>query len=284
MAVFFNQATLTYNGGAANSNIVSGEIVEVITATKTATPSTYRAGDVITYVVTISNSGSTAITGLSVDDDLGAYAFGGTTLVPLDYIDGTVRYFSGGILQPTPAVTVGTGLTISGITVPAGDNAVVVYQTRVNSYSPLGEAGSILNTATVSGDSIVNPVTATETITAAEGTDLSITKSVSPSTVSENGQLTYTFVITNSGSTAAVAGDNLAVSDTFTPILTALSASLDGTALVLGTDYTYDETTGAFATVPGIITVPAATYTQDPITGIVTVTPGSAVLTVIGTV
>ena len=27
MAVFFNQATLTYNGGVANSNIVSGEIV-----------------------------------------------------------------------------------------------------------------------------------------------------------------------------------------------------------------------------------------------------------------
>ena len=93
MAVFFNQATLTYNGGVANSNIVSGEIVGVITAAKTATPSTYGQGDTITYVVTLFNSGTTAVTDLTVSDNLGAYTLGSLTLVPLDYVDGSVRYF-----------------------------------------------------------------------------------------------------------------------------------------------------------------------------------------------
>jgi hypothetical protein len=37
MATFFNQATLTYRGGATNSNIVTGEIREVLSANKTAT-------------------------------------------------------------------------------------------------------------------------------------------------------------------------------------------------------------------------------------------------------
>lgn len=282
MAVFFNQATLTYNGGVANSNIVSGEIVEVITATKTATPSTYRSDDVITYVVTLFNSGATAISGLTVSDDLGAYTFGTLNPAPLDYVEGTVRYFSGGELQPTPTVTPGPPLVIGGITVPAGDNAVVVYQTRANQYAPLASGSTVDNTVSISGAS--DPITATATITAADGADLSISKSVSPTTVTENSLLTYTFVIENNGNAEATAADAISLSDTFDPILSGLTASLDGTALALGTDYTYNTATGEFATVAGIITVPAATYLQDPSTGVVTVTPGSAILTVSGTV
>ena len=60
MATFFNQATLTYNDNVVNSNIVTGEIVEVLEAAKTATLDTYSAGDEITYIVSIVNSGATA--------------------------------------------------------------------------------------------------------------------------------------------------------------------------------------------------------------------------------
>ena len=34
MAIFSNQATLTYNGTTTNSNIAYGEILDVLTATK----------------------------------------------------------------------------------------------------------------------------------------------------------------------------------------------------------------------------------------------------------
>ena len=50
------------------------------------------------------------------------------------------------------------------------------------------------------------------------------------------------------------------------------------------TQYAYDDVTGLFQTVAGVITVPAATYTQDPITGQWNITPGVTVLTVTGTV
>lgn len=60
--------------------------------------------------------------------------------------------------------------------------------------------------------------------------------------------------------------------------------SLNGTALTETTQYVYDETTGLFRTVAGVITVPAATYTQDDTTGQWDITPGTAVLTVTGTV
>ena len=36
MAIFSNQATLTYNGSSTNSNIAYGEILDVLAATKTA--------------------------------------------------------------------------------------------------------------------------------------------------------------------------------------------------------------------------------------------------------
>ncbi len=36
MAVFTNQATLTYNGVSTNSNIAFGEILDVLAVTKTS--------------------------------------------------------------------------------------------------------------------------------------------------------------------------------------------------------------------------------------------------------
>ena len=51
MATFFNQATLTYNNTTTLSNVVTGEIVGVITAEKTAVSPNYTAGGDVTYVI-----------------------------------------------------------------------------------------------------------------------------------------------------------------------------------------------------------------------------------------
>lgn len=284
MATFFNQATLTYNGTSVNSNIVTGELVEVLSSTKTALTGDYTTGDVVSYAVNIINSGTTDFTGLTVTDDLGAYTFGDTTLVPLTYIDGSIRYFVNGDPTAAPAVTAGPPLTVSGITVPAGGNATVIYSARVNEFAPLGATGVITNTATVTGGGVSADITAQATVPASTGVALTITKSLNPTTVADNGQLTYTFVIQNTGSEPATVDDNLTVTDTFDPIIDITSVSFNGTAWTEGTNYTYDETTGVFATVPGQITVPAATYTQDPATGAYIINPGTVTLTVTGTV
>ncbi|MBQ8345958.1 MAG: hypothetical protein IJY42_06820, partial [Clostridia bacterium] len=78
--------------------------------------------------------------------------------------------------------------------------------------------------------------------------------------------------------------DDATVTDTFSPILSNLAVTFNGTPWSEPANYTYDETTGEFATVPGQITVPAATYTRDPETGIWTITPGTVTLVVRGTV
>ena len=278
MAIFTNQATLTYSGGSANSNIAVGEILEVLSADKTAVSGTYQAGELVTNVITIRNTGSAAFTSLTVTDDLG-----GGVNVPLTYQDGTVLYFVNGVLQAAPAVTPGAPLVFSGITVPAGGDAVIVYQAQVNAFAPPLSGGTVTNTVTITGGGLTSPVTATETVTVAVGPAISITKTITPAQVADNGRVTYTFLIQNSGNEALIATDDAVITDTFDPILTDLAVTLNGAPLAVGTGYTYDETTGQFATVPGVITVPAATYTQDP-TGAYTAAPGLTTLIVTGTI
>ena len=284
MAIFSNQATLTVNGNSTNSNIAYGELLEVLAVTKTAVEGTYTPGELVTYVVTLRNSGTTALTGLTVTDNLGGYDFGGTTVYPLTYEDGSATLFIDGVPQATPAVTAGPPLVVTGITVPAGGDTVLVYQARANAFANPDAGGTIDNTVTVTGDGLAAPVTATETVTADTAPDLTITKSITPAQVTDNDRVTYTFVIQNTGNEAVVATDNAVITDTFDPILTALAVTFDGAVWTQGVQYNYNETTGLFTTVPGQIVVPAATYTQDPVTGEYSVTPGVATLVVTGTI
>ena len=284
MAIFSNQATLTVNGNATNSNIAYGEILDVLTATKTAVEGSYTPDGVVTYVVTLRNTGNVTLSGLTVTDDLGGYLFNGTTLYPLTYEADSAALFVDGVPQAAPTVVAGPPLVISGINVPAGGDAVLVYQARANSFADPTAAGTIVNTVNVTGDGLSAPVTATETVTIALAPMLSISKSITPAQVVDNDRVTYTFVIQNYGNQAVVATDDAVVTDTFDPILTALVVTFNGTPWTQDAQYTYDQVSGLFATVPGQITVPAATYTQDPVTGAYTSVPGISVLTVSGTI
>lgn len=283
MPIFNNTASLSYNGNTVLSNTVTGNLLEVLSMTKTALTENYSSGDVVTYVVSLINTGGTVFNGVSLVDNLGLYTQDGITRYPLSYVESTVQYYQNGVLQPTPSVEGTQGLTVNGISVPAGGNAIVIYQARANEFAPLGVGGSITNTVTASGGNVTTPITATETITVEESAELSITKSLTPTTVTENSRLTYTFVIQNRGNTPATADDNVVLSDMFTPVLSSIVVEYNGEA-VSTENYTYSETTGQFATVPGFITVPGATYLQDPVTGVWSIVPGEVVVTVTGTV
>ena len=284
MAIFSNQATLSYNGNSTNSNIAYGEILDVLSVTKTAIEGSYAPGETVTYAVTLRNTGSAALTGLTVTDNLGAYDFGGTTLYPLTYVAGSATLFLDGVPQPAPTVTAGPPLVISGITLPGGSDAVLVYQAQANAYADPSAGGTIDNTVTVTGDGLASPVTATATVVAEAAPELTITKSITPTQVTDNDRVTYTFVLQNTGNRPLVATDNGVITDTFDPILTGLTVTFEGAAWTQGIQYNYNEATGLFTTVPGQILVPAATYTQDPVTGAYTLTPGIATLTVTGTI
>ena len=276
MATFTNQATLSYNDTTVNSNIVTGTIVEVLAITKTAVTDRYALGEDVTYIVSLTNSGATPLTGVTVTDNLG-----GGTQAPLDYQDGSILYYQNGVLQATPTVTATSPLTVTGITVPAGGNAMLIYEATANSFAPLAAGSTIQNTATATAGT--TSVTATETVTVVSAPALSIIKALSPSVITENSTVTYTFTLQNSGNVAATVTDNVVVTDTFNPILSDITVTLNGDSLP-PTAYTYDEATGLFTTTAGTITVPAATFTQDPQTGVITATPGITTLTVPGTI
>ncbi len=283
MATFYNQATLNYNNTTTTSNITTGEIVDSLTATKTALVPTYTSGDNVTYVISIVNSGTTDYTGLTVTDNLGAYTYNTSTVYPLTYTPDSIRYYINGALQATPTIGATRPLTLTGISVPAGGNTTIVYETTANNFAPPAAASTITNTVTITGTGITEPITATETVTVLAAPMLNISKSLSPTTINGNGQITYTFIIQNMGNTAAAATDNATIIDTFTPALSNITVTYNGDTMPVTTFYTYNETTGLFQTVPGQITVPAATFTQST-TGEYTVTPGIATVTVTGTI
>ena len=108
---------------------------------------------------------------------------------------------------------------MTGLTVPAGGSAVLIYEATATPVAPLATGSSITNTATITGGGLTTPITAQATVETANSADLTISKALSPTTVTENGQITYTFVISNTGNTEATATGNVVVTDTFAPIL-----------------------------------------------------------------
>lgn len=284
MATFYNQATLSFAGRVTNSNVTEGELVSGLSLTKTAVSTDYGPGDGIVYAVTLVNADSAAKNNITLTDNLGAYTLtGGTTeFVPLTYVDGSVLYYQNGILQPAPTVVAGDTLVISGIDVPAGGNVIILYEMRANSFAPLSAGSSIFNTVSVGGEGVCEELTDNAQIPTRDEPLLSIAKAVNPLTLTCGDEVTYTFIIQNAGNTAVVATDDLIVSDTFNPILTGITVSLNGELLNEGTQYTYNEQTGEFTTIGGAIPVPAATFMRDSETGVVTTTPGVAVLTITG--
>ena len=200
MPTFSNQAQLSYNGITANSNIAYGQILEVLAASKTALSDTYASGDRITYIFSIVNSGTTAFSDLTVNDNLGAYSFTTDTpetitLYPLTYIPNSMQLLINGTLQPAPTVTAADGITITGVSIPSGGNAAFIYQADINDYAPLAATGNVINTVRVTGAQLAAPLTATHTISTATVPNLSIVKGICPAQIAENGRITYTFRI-----------------------------------------------------------------------------------------
>lgn len=280
---FTNQASLSYPGGSLRSNIVTGNLVDVLAIAKTAVGSDYTAGEKLSYIVTLVNTGTVAMTGLTLTDDLAAYTLDAQTLTPLSYVPDSLLYYQNGVAQSAPTVTAGPPLTVTGLSVPAGGSVTVVYQAQVNALAPLAAGSTLTNTATVTGGTLSAPLTASATVTAGTVPALSIAKAMSPETVTGSSELTYTFILQNTGNTE-VSDPALVLTDTFDPILSDLAVTYNGTPWTVNVNYSYNASTGLFATLAGQLTIPAAQYVQDPATGVWTTTPGVSVLKITGTV
>lgn len=283
MASFTNFATLSYNGGTTNSNIVTGEILEALTAVKTAVSANYSAGDRITYALSLVNTGTAAVTDYTVTDNLGGYTVGANTVYPLAYSAGTVRYYINGVLQTPPTVTAGPPLTVTGLTVPAGGSASSSMR-RPQRPSRRSQRAARSRTPRRSPAAVSQPRSARRQRWRPR------TAPISPSARrSRRRPLRKTARSPTRSSFPTPATPkrrrpgNVVVTDTFAPILRNIAVTYNGTAWTEGTNYTYNAATGVFTTLAGQITVPAASFTQNT-DGTFTVTPGTATLVITGTV
>lgn len=159
MAVFSNKATLKYSGKTVASNTVYGNMPGYVRMTKRHIEAAYTAGGTLTYLINIINSSGADSGGLTLADDLGAYDICGSTVVPLEYISGTLSLYINGILQATPMISSSDGLTVSGFSLPDGAAATVIYQAKVAVMTQ----AAITNTATLSGSGVPDGFSASDT-------------------------------------------------------------------------------------------------------------------------
>ena len=68
MAQFTNQAQLRFNDTVIDSNVAVGEIRGALTVSKIAVVDEYTPNDTLTYVVSVINTGATAVAGVTVTD------------------------------------------------------------------------------------------------------------------------------------------------------------------------------------------------------------------------
>ena len=282
-----NQATLTYHygesTGTASSNVATTTLQGPLTVTKSSLSTEYRPGEELTYMLTLSNGGSVALSNVVIVDDLGTYTIAGpVSVTPLTYLGPSKYYVNGVYVTDLTPVVAAHSMTYTIAALAAGANAIIMYKAVVNDYALADLGGVMSNLSAVTATGLTETIYATYTMVTEDFADVRIVKCMSPDPVTDGNILTYSFTLYNYGNMDAT---NVVLTDTFSPAPTGISVTVDGTP-VAATEYDY--VAGVF-TLPGAtatitLTVPAATFTQDPATGLITTSPGTMDITVSGTI
>lgn len=284
--IITNQASLNYeyNGQSATvlSNVATALLGEPLEVSKISLEDSYRLGDAITYSVSFLNSSGSALTNVTVIDDLGSVSEGGVTVTPLSYISPAILLIDGVFSGNVTPVIGSDNVTFTIPSLPAGSRAQIIYKSAVNSYASISEGSEIINTVTLTADGFAGSVTDSDMITVESYADVTVTKTMTPTSIVDGDTLTYTFVISNFGNAPAT---NIVLSDSFDPAPENISVQVNGTA-VPATDYTY---VGGVLTFPADtsayeLSLPAATFVRDPVSGLVTITPSSLTVSVVGVI
>jgi len=281
-----NQASVAYEYNGQNvsvlSNVASATLNEPLTAEKVSIQSVYRYGDEIAYSVSFENSGASTLSGVSVTDNLGTYTppGGGDAVTPLTYLAPAILLIDGVYSGNITPVVGQESVTFTLPALAAGSRAQILYRATVNTFAPLTPGATITNTATISAAGGGAPVSADNTITVDEYAQVTVTKTMTPSSVVDGDVLTYTFVINNYGNAPA---ENIVLRDAFDPAPQDITVQLNGVTQV-ATAYTYINGVLTFPAQGSsdTLSLPAATITQDPATGEVTIVPSSLTITVTG--
>jgi len=178
----------------------------VLTVTKSVTPTTVIAGNLITYTVRITNTGPSVASGLRLTDTL-----------PIT-VSGVTSSTFGGLSCGGSSIITCTLSSDLGV----NDSVVLTVTGTVSATALHGEV--ITNTVAVSATEVSVVQTAQVTTTVQQPAGLSVTKSVTPTTVIAGNLITYTVRITNTGPTTL---NTIRLTDTL-PLTVSVVASSTG--------------------------------------------------------
>ncbi len=197
-----------------------------------------RAGDELDYSLVLTNDvtvdNGDASTNTIITDILPA---GATYVAGSLQVDGVSVPDSGSIASfadGTLTLRVGEGATATtGGRLAIGQSVIVTYRMRVAADTAPGSILAndfrVAGTAATSGFDVTGVSNETSLTVVADDADLSIAKSVSPSTLIAGGQATYTLRASNAGPGSA---QSLVVTDTIPDTLTLVSATGSGWSCV----------------------------------------------------
>lgn len=193
----YNEASTTYmfdgssetNTATSNTNTVILQSSSGITLSKTGTPTSFLAGDIITYRVTITNSGSYFFNGVRIIDNLG----GGN----LAYVVGSASLTVGSLTYPvTPVATNPLTFTLQQLNV--GATMVLTYRAQVI-YNLPSSVTSITNSVRGIGYTSTGTEEGTTSFTIQKKTSVGLTieKTANVTDVFPNESFNYILTLSN---------------------------------------------------------------------------------------
>lgn len=286
--IITNQAMLNYRYGTARSSTVSNVVRAVLNGplsiSKTAMSESYRIGQNITFMITVTNNRTAEAENISVADTLGTFEIDGINVTPLTYIGPARLFINGGAETNITPIIGADNIVFSIPSIPAGGNARIIYVVRVNNFAEQEADSTITNTATADFDCgcpCTEAVSDSSTITAEEYADVRIVKSICPNPVVCGDDVAFSFELYNYGNMAAT---EVVLTDRFDPALSDIQVFVDG--VLIPSEY-YNYINGVLR-LPALdsefgITIPAATFERDE-SGNITVIPGNIRIVVRGVI
>lgn len=271
MSTITNQATIIYSfsgsteslTGTSNTSSIELNTSSGLTITKTANPTTFSAGSIISYTVTITNSGSNFLTGVRIIDDLG----GGN----LAYVVGSGKLTVGSTSYAvSPIATNPLTFTLQQLNV--GQTMTLTYNSQVIFNLP-STITAITNSVQGIGYTSTGTVTAFahSTIQKKNSEDaLTVSKLASETEVFPNQVFSYIITLNNNTSTDATVDsitDQLPTNFEINSVTLRISGG--ATETLTSSDYTLSSTNNFVlpSTTGPSITVASGTTTVVTITG-----------------